>query len=82
MEEQLAIVRRIFRAAVEKEGSAARLAHQLGLSFRELGTYLRGEAMPSEYVLLRAVSLILEELPSIRAASSNDAWISLALPRE
>jgi hypothetical protein len=82
MEEQLAIVQRIFRAAVDKEGSAARVAHYLGLSCRDLGTYFRGEAMPPDYVLLRAVHLILEELPSIRATSSQDAWRSLALPRE
>jgi len=81
MDEQLAIIRRIFRAALYKKGSAARLAHHLGLSFPQLGTYLRGEAMPSELVLLHAVELVLDDLPHIRAEFSSEVWNSLALPR-
>jgi len=81
MDEQLAIIRRIFRAALDKKGSAARLAHHLGVSFPQLGSYLRGEAMPSDLVLLRAVDLILDDLPRIRAEFSSEVWTSLALPR-
>lgn len=78
--EQVAIVRRIFTAAIAKHGSAAQLAAYLGVSLADLQLYLDGEAMPADFLLLRTVNLLLEELPTIRKHFSAAAWISLALP--
>lgn len=64
-----------------KIGGAGMLASQLKIPFTELREYLHGEAMPPEEVLLRAVDIILEELPSIRAEFSPEVWKSLSLPQ-
>jgi hypothetical protein len=82
MTEQLAIVQRIFRTAVERQGSAAHLAAHLGVTLQQMRSYVAGEEMPSDLVLLRVVNLILQDLPSIRGQFSKAAWTSLALPRD
>ena len=52
LEEPYAIVQRLFEVAAQRVGSAAALGRHLGLSYAELKTYLAGEAIPSEEVLL------------------------------
>jgi len=81
VEESQAIVQRIFTRAAENVGSTAAVARQLGVPYSEIKTYLAGEAMPPEELLLRAVELVLEELPAIRRAFSERAWRSLGLPK-
>ncbi|HEY3044123.1 MAG TPA: hypothetical protein VGJ39_08855 [Vicinamibacterales bacterium] len=58
--ESTAIVQRLFALAAQCVGGASALARQLGLPYSELGTYLTGEAMPPEEVLLRTVALVIE----------------------
>jgi hypothetical protein len=41
---------------------------------------MSGHAMPPEAVLVRAVELIIEDVPSIRSGFSDAAWRSLPLP--
>lgn len=61
-------------------GSASALALHLRIPYSELATYLAGHAMPPEAVLVRAVELIIEDLPTIRSGFSDAAWRSLPLP--
>ena len=72
--EQLVIVRRIFVAACYRFGSAASFADFLGISQSELSQLLEGSVMPSDAVLLRAVDLIIEDLPMMRAEFSPAIW--------
>lgn len=80
MDEQLAILRRIFVRAGERLGSPEALAAHLGVTDKELRAILVGAARPSEGVILRAVELIIDELPAIRADFSDKAWRTL--PRQ
>jgi hypothetical protein len=80
VDESQAIVQRIFSRAAEKIGSTSALALRLRISYTELGTYLSGEAMPPEAVLLGAVELLIEEIPVLRREFSEAAWTSLPLP--
>ena len=75
-------MQRIFVRCAEKVGSASALALRLRISYSELATYLAGHAMPPEAVLVRAVELVIEELPSIRTGFSESAWSALPLPRQ
>jgi hypothetical protein len=59
-EESTAIVQRLFALAAQYAGSASALARRLGLRYSELRTYLAGEVMPPEEVLLRTVELVIE----------------------
>ena len=79
--EQHAIVQRIFLRAAERIGGASALCQQIKVPYSELRTYLQGDAMPPEDILLRAVDVIIDELPTIRSGFSQRAWQSLALPR-
>jgi len=79
--EQHAIVQRIFLRAAERIGGASALCQQIKVPYSELRTYLQGDAMPPEDILLRAVDVIIDELPAIRSGFSQRAWQSLALPR-
>ena len=63
-----------------KVGSASALAQQIRIPYSELRGYLDGEAMPPEDILLRAVDVILDELPAIRSEFSPEVWRSLSLP--
>jgi hypothetical protein len=78
--ESQAIVERLFTRAAEKVGSVSRLARELNVPYSEVRSYVHGEAMPPEEILLRAVDFIIEELPAIRAGFSREAWQSLGLP--
>jgi hypothetical protein len=80
MDEQQAIVQRIFTRAAEKMGSVAALALHIRATYSEIRTYIAGEAMPPEDLLLRAVDLLIDELPVLRSHFSKAAWQSLALP--
>ena len=80
-EEERAIIQRILRRAEMKVGSAARCAETLGISLTELRSYREGEAKPADAVLLRAVDLILDEIPAIRVTFSARAWNALSLPK-
>src|SRR6266849_9124714 len=75
-EETQAIVQRLFARAAERQGSAAALAHHLNVTYSELRTYISGEAMPPEFILLRAVNLLIDELPEIQRGFSQRAWRS------
>jgi len=77
MEESLAIVQRIFTCAAMKVGSAAHLADYLGIGHGDIGLYLRGQAMPTDLVLLKVVDLLIEEMPAIRSEFSEAAWKAL-----
>jgi hypothetical protein len=80
MAESAAIVQRIFVRAAERLGSAAALAHHLGLAYQELRHYLYGQAVPPEQVLLRTVDLVIEDLKALRSTCSESAWRALSLP--
>lgn len=77
MDEAKAVVRRLFLLAARRQGGAAALAEYLGLEAVELAAYLRGEAMPPEELLLRAVSIVLEDLKAHDAAVSEQTWRAL-----
>ena len=75
-------MQRIFTRCAEKIGSASALALHLRIPYSEVATYLSGHAMPPEGVLVRAVELVIEDLPAIRSGFSEAAWHSLPLPRQ
>ena len=79
-EEETRLVRRILTTATKKYGSAARLAEHLNVTYAEFGTYIAGKASPPEKVLLRAVEVILDEVPAMRREFSKEAWRALRLP--
>lgn len=81
VDEANAIVQRLFQLASQRVGSAAALARSLGLSYSDVQTYVAGEAMPPDEVLLRTVDLVLDDLKTIRGTFSEQAWQSLGLPR-
>jgi len=81
MSEQHRIIQRLFIRAAEKHGSTAFLARHLAIPYSELRLYIQGEAMPPEAIILRAVDLILEELPAIRSEFAPEAWASLSPPK-
>lgn len=76
-DDQLAIVRRIFVAALMKYGSAGHFAEYLGIPQDELGAYIAGKAMPPEDVLLRAARIIIDELGAFRHEFPEAAWAEL-----
>jgi hypothetical protein len=80
VEESQAIIQRIYTRAAERLGSTAALARELQAPFSEIRTYMSGEAMPPEELLLRTVAVILDELPTIRRGFSQATWQSLGLP--
>ena len=78
--ERQSIVRRIFMCAAERLGSTSILARDAGITFSELRTYLSGEAMPPEEVLLKVVEIIIDQIPVIRTEFPIEDWRSLRLP--
>ena len=73
LEESTAIVERLFALAAQCVGSASALARRLGLRYSELRTYLAGEAMPPEEVLLRALELVIEHRKAVQSGLSEQA---------
>lgn len=80
MDESNAIVQRLFTVAAQRVGSVHALGRHLGLDYAELRPYLAGEVIPPEEVILRTVDLVIDDLPIIRSAFSEQAWRALALP--
>lgn len=80
MNERAAVVRRLFVRAADKVGSAVALCEACGITYADFRSYVNGQAAPSEEVLLRAVGVILDELPTIRAEFAAEVWRSLSLP--
>jgi hypothetical protein len=78
--EERRIVRRLFLRAAERFGSASALARSVGLTYRDIRSYLNGDAIPSEDVLLRTVTLVVDDLDVLKAEFSAHAWSSLSLP--
>jgi hypothetical protein len=69
IEESNDLIERLFGLAARRAGSVSALVQHLGVTYSELRTYLTGEAMPPEEVLLRTVEVI-EELKVV------DSWLS------
>ena len=69
----------LFALALQRMGSASALGRHLGVLYSELRTYLTGEAMPPNEVLLRAVDLVMEDLKAVESRFSERAWRSLPL---
>jgi hypothetical protein len=78
--ERQAIVRRIFMCAAQRLGSTSAVARDVGIGFGELRTYISGEAMPPEQVLLKVVEIIIDQIPAIRTEFPPEDWRSLRLP--
>jgi hypothetical protein len=72
-----AIIQRLFLHAERRVGGAAKLGEHLGLRPAELAPYLAGIDTPPAGVLLRAVSLVLDDLDSVMRGHSAPAWHSL-----
>jgi len=77
MAEELAIVQRLFTRAAMRIGSATALGRELGISYPEVRSYMYGEAMPSDEVLLRVTKVVLDDLEVIKAHSDASAWQKL-----
>ena len=80
-QEELAIIRRVFVAACVKFGSSAHFARHLGISPSQLRLYLDGRALPADEVLLKAVNLIIEEIPTIEREFSKSDWAAVFFRR-
>jgi hypothetical protein len=78
--EEFAIVERLFIRASMKLGSVQRLATQIGCGYADALRYMDGMAIPPDDGLLRAVEVVIDELPELRAAFSKEAWRALSLP--
>jgi len=71
-EESTAVAQRLLALAAQCVGSKAALVRHLGLTHSELRTYLTGEAMPPEEVLLRALELVREHSKVVQAKVINN----------
>lgn len=78
--EERRVVRRLFLRAAERLGSASALARSLGLTYPHIRSYLNGEAIPPDDLLLRTVALVIDDLEILKAEFSAQAWSSLSLP--
>lgn len=81
MDAEHELILRLFSRAAAKVGSVNQLALRLGISYADVATYMQGKAIPPEPILLRAVELILDDLPYFRANFAQ-AWQSLSLPKK
>ena len=73
------LILRLFSRAAAEVGSVRQLALRLGISYADVATYMQGNAVPPEPILLKAVELILDDLAYFRV-NFPDAWQSLSLP--
>lgn len=81
VDDQHRIILRLFSRAAAKVGSVAHLGMTLGIPYAETSAYMQGKAIPPDEVLLRLVTMILDDLPDIRREASPAAWESLRLPK-
>ena len=80
MDEEHQLTQRLFNRAAERVGGATRLKQRLRISSNDVLMYLQGKAIPPEAVMLRAVEIVLDELPRFRSEFSSQAWRALSLP--
>ena len=80
MDETSEIVRRIFLRAAQRVGSVAALGRELGASYSEIKAYVAGDTVPTNAILLRAVEILIDDLPELRSGFSEQAWQALSLP--
>jgi hypothetical protein len=81
VDDQHRIILKLFSRAAHKVGSVAHLGVILAIPYGEVNLYLQGKAIPPEEILLRLVTIILDDLPEIRRDTSAEAWESLRLPK-
>jgi hypothetical protein len=81
MDAEHELILRLFSRAAARAGNVGHLALRIKASPNEVLKYMQGEAIPPEDVLLRAVEIILDELPKFRAEASPEVWRSLSLPQ-
>jgi hypothetical protein len=81
MDEEHRLTQSLFNRAAERVGSATRLQQRLRISSNDVLMYLQGKAIPPEAVMLRAVEIVLDELPRFRSEFSSEAWQALSLPK-
>jgi len=72
-----AIIQRLFLHAERRLGGAVKLGAHLGLKAADLAPYLAGTAIPPADVLLRTVSLVLDDLDVVMRGHPERAWRSL-----
>lgn len=73
MEESNDLIQRLFALAARRAGGVSALVRHLGVTYSELTTYLTGEAMPPEEVLLRTLHLVSEDLKVVDSGLSEQA---------
>lgn len=66
-------IQRLFALAAQRIGGRPALVQHLRITYSELRTYLSGEAMPPEEVLLRAVDLIIKDSKAVTTGFSEQA---------
>jgi len=81
MDEEHELVLRLFNLAAERVGGATRLKQRLRISSNDVLMYLQGKQVPPEAVMLKAVELVLDDLPRFRSHFSSEAWRALSLPK-
>jgi len=81
MDDEHRLISRLLSRAAAKVGSPERLAIHIQASPAEVWSYMQGKKIPPEAVLLRAVEVILDELPNFRTEFSPEVWHSLSLPK-
>lgn len=72
-----AIIQRLFLHAERRLGGVAALAQRIDLNPEELTPYLAGAAIPPADVLLRTLSLVLDDLDAVMRGHPERAWRSL-----
>ena len=72
-----AIVQRLFLHAERRLGGAAALSGHLGIEPAQLAPYLAGTANPPADILLRTLSVVLDELDTVMRGHRESAWRSL-----
>jgi hypothetical protein len=63
------VSRRVLERAAARLGGAAALAAKLGIGERVLSRYLEGRELVPDALFLRAVDIVLEQLPEVQKES-------------
>lgn len=71
-----AVARHVLARAAAKVGGVAKLAARLNLSQRALSWYVHGDLTVPDALFLKALDIVLEELPETRQASQQAAQSS------